>query len=258
MSTDALDAGLPAPTESEVVNQTEQNTPLETAADGVVEQKQEAQPKTFTQEEVDALVQKRLLKEQRRITRDLDRQLREQQQSKNLQPPEREAFRDDEAFIQAQVEHLAEKKAAEKLAERERESQRERLSESFIEKAEKASERYADFQSVVSNPALPINDAMAEFIAESDLGPDVAYHLGKNPMKAAQIAQMSPIKAARELTRIEAEIAARPQVKPSKAPAPISPVGNRGKSSTSALPSDSDDINTWMQKERERMRSRFK
>ena len=44
----------------------------------------------------------------------------------------------------------------------------------------------------------------SEFIAESDQGADIAYHLGKNPMKAAQIAQMSPVKAARELTRLAA------------------------------------------------------
>ena len=51
-----------APTESEVVNQTELDTPPETAADGVVEKKQDEQPKTFSQEEVDAIVQKRLKK----------------------------------------------------------------------------------------------------------------------------------------------------------------------------------------------------
>lgn len=257
MSNDALEeVGLPTPAESEAVKPAEPNTPPETAADGVVEEKQDEPAKTFTQAEVDAMVQKRLLKEQRRLSRDLERKLTEQQQAKALVPPEREAFRDDDAYLQAQVEHLAEKRAAEKLAERERAQEAERRSESFLEKAEKATERYADFQTVVGNPNLPINDAMAEFIAESDLGPDVAYHLGKNPAKAAQIAQMSPVKAARELTRIEAEIASKPKPKPSNAPEPINPVGTRGKSSTSSLPSDDDDIDTWMRKERDRQRKR--
>jgi hypothetical protein len=243
-----------APSVSEEVNLAEQNTPLETADDGVVETKQEEPAKTFTQAEVDAMVQKRLLKEERRVHRRIEQQLREQQQSRALEAPSRDEFRDDDAYVQAQIEHLAEKRAAEKLAERERISQQEKLSDSFLEKAEKASERYADFNLVVSNPTLSINEGMAEFIAESDHGPDVAYFLGKNPLKASQISRMSPIMAARELTRIEADIASKPTPKPSRAPEPISPVGSRGKASSSSLPSDDDDIETWMRKERDRLK----
>lgn len=239
--------------ESEDVKPTELNTPAVTATDGVVEPKQDEQPKTFTQAEVDALIQKRLVKEARRQARNAEQQARERVLANE---PRREEFRDDEAFSQAHIEHLAEKKAAEKLAARERAEQQERAAESFLEKAEKAQERYPDYQAVVGNPSLAINEGMVEFIAESELGADVAYFLGKNPMKAAQIAQMSPIKAARELSRIEAEIASKPKVSPSKAPEPISPVGTRGKSSASALPSDEDDIETWMKKERERARRR--
>jgi len=243
--------------ESEDVKPTELNTPPVTAADGVVEPKQDEQPKTFTQAEVDALIQKRLLKEERRVHRRIEQQLREQKQAEVLKTePRRDDFRDDEAFTQAQIDHLAEKRAAEKLAERERVQQQERVAESFLEKAEKAQERYPDYQSVVGNPTLAINEGMVEFIAESDLGADVAYYLGKNPMKSAQIAQMSPIKAARELSRIEAEIASKPKANPSKAPEPISPVGTRGKASSSPLPSDDDDIDTWMKKEQARTRRR--
>lgn len=232
-----------------------QNTPEATAAKGDVETKQEEPAKTFTQAEVDALIQKRLLKEERRVHRRIEQQLREQQQARVLsEEPKRESFMDDEAFTQAQIEHLAEVKAAQKLAERERAQQQERLAETFIEKAEKAKERYSDFDTVVGNPVLTINAEMAEFIAESDHGPDVAYYLGKNPSKAAQIAALSPIKAARELTRLEAELASKPQAKPSQAPEPINPVGSRSKSSSSSLPSDSDDIDTWMRKERDRVR----
>lgn len=251
-------AGESLPTsESTDVKEVVLNTPEATAADGVVEKKQDEPAKTFTQAEVDALIQKRLLKEERRVHRRIEQQQREQQQQRVLeQEPVRDEFRDDEAYLQAQIEHLAEKKAAQKLAERERVQQQEKVQESFLEKAEKASERYADFQTVVSNPNLAINEGMAEFIADSELGADVAYHLGKNPMKAAQIAQMSPIKAARELTRIEAELASKPKATPSKAPEPISPVGSRGKATSSALPSDDDDIDTWMRKEQERARRR--
>ena len=246
-----------ATVESEDVNLTEQNTPPVTAADGVVEQKQDEPAKTFTQAEVDALIQKRLLKEERRVHRRIEAQMREQAQQQTLKTePKRDDFRDDEAFSEAQIRHLAEKKAAELLEQRQRQEQHERTREAFLEKAEKAQERYPDFDMVVANPQLTINEGMFEFIADSEHGPDIAYHLGKNPMKAAQIAQMSPIKAARELSRIEAEIASKPKANPSKAPEPISPVGTRGKSAASALPSDDDDIDTWMKKERARLSKR--
>lgn len=234
-----------------------QNTPDSTADSGDVGKKQDEPAKTFTQAEVDALVQKRLLKEERRVHRRIEQQLREQQQSEALRvEPRREAYQDDDAFLQAQVEHLAEVKAQEKLAARQRTEEAERRNESFAEKADKAVERYPDFHAVVNNPSLPISEPMAEFITDSDLGAEVAYFLGKNPTKAAEIASLSPIRAARELTRIETELAARPKATPSKAPEPINPVGQRGKSTASALPSDADDIDTWMQKENARARSR--
>jgi len=238
-------------------NNEAQDTPESTAESGDVEKKQDEPTKTFTQAEVDALVQKRLLKEERRVHRRIEQQLREQQQSEALRvQPRRESYDDDDAFLNAQVEHLAEVKAAQKLAERQRTEEAERRNESFAEKSEKAVERFPDFHSVVNNPSLRINEPMAEFITESDLGAEVAYYLGKNPDKASEIADLSPIKAARELTRIETELAARPKHTPSKAPEPITPVGQRGKGSSSALPSDDDDIETWMKKEQARQRAR--
>lgn len=252
-----VDADLSAPVLSDDAKP-ELNTPVGTAPAGDVDEKKQDEPaKVFTQAEVDAMVQKRLVKEERRFAKRYEQQQREQQQSDVLKvEPQRDHFRDDQAYIDAQIEHRAAVLASQRLAEREQAAEAERRSESFIEKAEKASERYADFQQVVGNPLLRINDAMAEYISESELGADVAYHLGKHPAQAAQIAALSPVKAARELARLESELASKPKAQPSKAPEPITPVGTRGKASTSSLPGDDDDINTWMRKEQARTRSR--
>lgn len=250
-------AGTPAPVVTDDVKTTVTNTPEATAASGEVENQEQAKEKVFTQAEVDALIQKRLLKEERRVHRRIEAQQREQQAAQIAQvEPKRDEFRDDDAYEQARVDHLAAKRAEQILREREQQRQQEQRAETFLDQAEKASERYADFQTVVSNPALQINNDMAEFIAESEMGADLAYYLGKNPLKAAQIAKLSAVGAARELTRIEAELASKPKAQPSNTPEPIKPVGTRGKASSSSLPSDEDDITTWMKKEQARTRSR--
>lgn len=228
------------PSVSEEVKQAEPNTTTETAAVEVVETKQAEPERKFTQAELDAAIQKRLLKEERKVHRRVEQQLREQAEAKMREiEPQRESFRDDDEYLKAQVEHLAEKKAAEKLAQRERQIQIERTAESFAEKSEKAQTKYPDFQAVISNPALNINEPMVEFITDSDTGAEIAYFLGKNPHRAADIAAMSPVKAARELTRLEAELLAKPKPQPSSAPAPISPI--KGESGGSKSVSEMTD-----------------
>ncbi len=241
--------------ESVETKQPEPIAPEGTAPAAEDQNKEQVKEKLFTQAELDALIQKRLLKEERRVHRRVEQQLREEAQ-RSAPAPRREDFQNDQAYLQAQVLQLAEQKAAELLEKRERERETAKQNDSFEERAEKVAEKYPDFDAVVKNPSLPISDSMAEYIRLSDQGPDVAYHLGKNPGEAARIAQLTPVAAARELARIEGELAAKPKARLSNAPEPITPVGNRGRASTSASPSDDDDIDTWMRKERDRLAKR--
>lgn len=250
-----LDTSVPATVEPADENPG-QDTPQATAADadgGKQEQAKEEERK-FSQAELEAILEKRLRKAERQF---YQRQQREAQQQSLKQAaavePKREAFADDDAYLQAKLEQIAAQKAEQLFAQREAQAKAAAVAESFQAKAEAASEKYADFDIVVSNPSLRINAEMAEFIADSDVGAEVAYHLGKNPTLAARIADMTPIKAARELTRIESELASKPKATPSRAPEPITPVGSRGRSSVSALATDDDDMETWVRKERERL-----
>lgn len=79
---------------------------------------------------------------------------------------------------------------------------------SWQKKAEAAQARYADFHEVATNPDVPISPAMAEAIADSETGADVAYWLGKNPAEAARIAAMPPARQQREIGRLEARVEA--------------------------------------------------
>lgn len=236
-----------------------QDTPQATAADaegGQQEQAKTEPPKTFSQAEVDAIVERRLRKAERGFAQRQQRQAEQSALTRTAQAEvQRDDFATDEAFNDARIAQIAAKKAEELIAQREASQRAAQVQESFQAKAEAASEKYPDFDIVVSNPRLSINKDMAEFIAESDMGADVAYHLGKNPALAQRIAEMPTVKAVRELARIETELATKPKATPSKAPDPITPVGSRGRSTASALPSDDDDMETWMRKERDRQRA---
>jgi hypothetical protein len=253
------------PSVSEDVKASEQNTPLDTAANADVEQKQEAPAKTFTQEELDAALQKRLAKEERKWTRKMESALAERQSTTPKEEPRRESFRDDEAFLNAHIEHMAEQKAIAKLAEREQAQkeqaeaeEREKRAEAFESRAESVRKNNADYDDVISDARLhradTVSNAMVDFIADSDVGADVLYYLGKNIKESQRIAELSPTRAVKELARIEAELVSKPQ-RQTSAPPPISPItANNGSAHKS--PSDSDDTETWMRKERERMRKR--
>lgn len=169
--------------------------------------------------------------------------------------PQREDFANDEAHERARIEHLIEQRAqqrAEALANERMEAQtRKSVAGAFWSKVDEVSERLPDIEQAINDPSLPMSQHMAEYVMSSDAGPEVAYHLAKNRAKAAAIAQMGPIQAARELMKLESEITSKPRPKPSEAPEPITPVGNRGRSASST-PSDEDDIDTWMRKERAR------
>ena len=195
-----------------------------TAAPESVETTPEEQStKSFTQEELDAIVGKRLAREQRKWEREQAQLLAEQQaRQKPVAPP---PAPDDFENAQAYAEALAEQKAQQLLAQREAAKQQAALLESYKDREEEARERYDDFEQVAYNPNLPVTDYMAQAIQASDIGPEVIYHLGSNPKEAHRIANLPPILQAKEIGKIEAKLAADPPTKrTSTAPAPLAPV----------------------------------
>ena len=109
------------------------------------------------------------------------------------------------------------------------------------------------------NPALQISDVVALAIQASDIGPDVAYHLGKNPKEAARIAKMPPLLQAREIGKIEATLSAnppQPTPKPSNAPPPITPISKPAASqqydTTDPRSTKTMSTSEWIEAERQR------
>lgn len=111
---------------------------------------------------------------------------------------------------------------------------------------------FPDFEQSVSNlQMVGMSRDFLEIVSSSDVGHKVLNHLGNDLDEAARIAAMSPLKMARELTRLEYKLG-QTQPKPvSKAPAPINPIGSGG--STSSGLSDDLPIKEWMaRREKER------
>jgi hypothetical protein len=178
--------------------------------------------KTFTQEELDAIVGKRLAREQRKWER-------EQAQKAKSQPVPTEPLKaDDFADAPSYADALAERKAQELLAKRDAEAERAAMLDAYHDREEEARNKYDDFEQVAYNPKLPVTETMAQTIQASDNGPDVIYYLGSNPKEAERIARLSPLLQAREIGKIEANLGSNPPAKKtSTAPAPIAPVTAR-------------------------------
>lgn len=189
---------------------------------------QEQPAKSFSQEEVDALIAKRLAKEQRKWERKIQQPATPPAPAAREVPPA-DQFESVEAYAQA----LAEKRAAELVQQREVQQQQAQVLASHGEREEAARDRYDDYEDVVYNPRLPITPIMAQTIQASDAGPDVAYYLGSNPKEAERIARLPAIAQAKEIGKLEAKIASAPPVKKTtSAPTPISPVSARSASTT--------------------------
>jgi hypothetical protein len=97
-------------------------------------------------------------------------------------------------------------------------------------KVSEAKTTIADFDAVMEKADTPTKPHVADAIMDADRGPELLYHLARNPEIVGKLNEMSPYRAAIELGRIEATLEA-PAEKPkpretttSKAPAPITPV----------------------------------
>jgi len=205
-----------------------------------------SEAKSFSQEELDAAIGKRLAREQRKWERD-------RPQAPVVVPPI-EQFETVDAYADALAMHKAEKL----IEERESKRQKSEIIEAYHDREEDARTKYADFEQVAYNPSIRITDVMAETIQSSDIGPDVAYYLGANPKEAERISRLLPLSQAKEIGKLEAKLVSEPLTKrTSNAPAPISPVTAKGSGSPAYDTTDPRSMKTmttteWINAERAR------
>jgi hypothetical protein len=230
-----------------------------TAAPETVEETPEVAPKTFSQEELDAAIGKRLAREQRKWERDQAQRSAETQIVKTAPTASVDQFESPEAYAEA----LAYQRAEELIAKREAAKQQSAVLESYHDLEEEARSKYDDFEQVAYNPKLPVTNVMAETIQSSEIGPELAYYLGSNPKEADRISRMSPLSQAKEIGKIEAKLVSAPPVKKTtSAPAPISPVTARSSGSPAYDTTDPRSTKTmtdsqWIEAERRRQQKKW-
>jgi hypothetical protein len=137
----------------------------------------------------------------------------------------------------------------------------------FAEKAnsivETGSKKHADFVDTLKDLAAEVGEFVQrngkpspfmEVVLEvADDSPALLYYLGKNPDVASELADLSPLKLAKRLDRIERELGEASKPKTSNAPKPLEPV--KAKSTDSGLSSDLP-VDEWMKRREKELREK--
>lgn len=104
--------------------------------------------------------------------------------------------------------------------------EQEKAAKAWTTQVDKARDEVEDFDEVCAESASIVTAAMSEAIVESDKGALIAYYLAKNPAEAERISKLSKSKQAAAIVGLEDKVA-KPAKKPSTAPDPITPVGQK-------------------------------
>lgn len=139
-----------------------------------------------------------------------------QTQAQATTKPSASQFQTTEDYLEALAEWKSDqklqdwdRKRREEAEKREKDERQQKAARTFSEREQKARDKYEDYQDVAYSDANPISELMAKAIYASEMGPEVAYFLGKNPDRGLQIAQMTdPSSVALAIGRIEAQIEA--------------------------------------------------
>lgn len=219
------------------------------------------------QKRIDELVRQR--EEERRRAEKLETMLHEmytrQQQPQPAQPvqtadapPKAEDFGDYDEFLratarfEAKQELRAETQRMEQIRKQAEVQQRQQTYQQRVGGIiEKGKTTHEDFDLVAMNPSVAISDYVLAAAAESEVGHEILYHLGKYPEEARRIAELSPYAQAREVGKIEAKITAPIPKATTQAPPPVNPVG--GNAGADAEPDPAKDPVGWSKWERARV-----
>ena len=234
--------------------------------DGDPQQPEDGQTeaKTFTQEDVDRLIEARLARERRKAERDAleDQQRRiaalEQRQAGGEKPAEgqgqdkapnvpltreKPTLQDHSWDQEKYLDDLADWKLEQAWAKRDaqerqrqeqqqqakiREQQQQQITQleaKRLDMFDAGAKKYPDFEAVATTS--PIDPLTAELVLHCPKPAEVAYHLGKNHDLAQELNKMSPVERAIRIGSLAAAAGATPAQRPSNLPPPRKPSRGR-------------------------------
>jgi len=149
--------------------------------------------------------------------------------------PKPEQFSDMFEYAEALSEWTADKRIREekaKEAAQRAEQERQKTMDTWSNRVNDFRSKTPDFDDMVGSADVVVSNEVRDAIFDSDVGPQILYHLAENPDVAKKLQSMTAIGALRMIGKLEAkfEEPAQPQtqretaVKTSKAPPPINPI----------------------------------
>ena len=229
------------PEEQEEAKPTEekkQNPKLERRFSEITKQREEARKEAQQEREQRQALEQRLAALERQATPQPERNVDEEPQPSQFS----DAFEYAKALAEFSTEKaLAERDKQQALAKENEE--RQKVIQSWATKVQTAKVSLPDFDEIVASSDVVVNDDVRDAILESDVGPQVLYHLAENEELAKKIAGMSPKAALREIGKLEERLTVKPTARQepvvkSRAPAPINPI--RGGTTAADVPMGSD------------------
>jgi hypothetical protein len=230
-----------AEAEAKQEGERKQNPKLERRFSEITKQREEARKEAQQEREARQALEQRLAA--------LESRGQPQKANPVDEKPQPSQFSDAFEYAEALAEYTADKRIAEmkqQEAQAKQAEEHQKVIQTWAKKVEAAKAGLPDFDEIVASSQVVVNDDIRDAILESDVGPQILYHLADNDDIAKKIAGLSPKAALREIGRLEARFETKeepektaPIVK-SKAPAPIQPI--RGGKNTPDVPMGSDGV----------------
>ena len=216
-------------------------TPTDVTETPPEETPQAEEKKSFSQSELDTLIQKEKAKAEARAERRALKVYADRLEAMQKQPVQQPAPQHDGKPTMAQfanVEDYVEAVADWKLQERDRASQQQQIQQQQQTVLGKTEKIYAEAEKIQgfdreAFDALPLTTPIAQAIIESDMSAKLMAHLTENPSEVARISTLSYARQAAEIGKLEVKLATAPKV--SKAPEPITPISGRSGNATKTI-----------------------
>jgi hypothetical protein len=274
MTDETLNTGVDEPLQDAAApaeNDEQQQDEVQLSEEERIEALAREKARKYAQKRIDRLTWE--ANEAKRKAEELEAKLRERQERQpepSAARPKPEDFQDYDDYVEALADWKAEEKARKLRDELKAESEKtrakteaDRRMEAFRAAESKFRATVQDYDEAIQDAQdTPMTQVMFDVILESEVGPNLLYHLAKNPDEAERIAHLSPARQAAEIGKLEDKLAQQlkdPQKpKASNAPPPVNPVRARGSASTPRLDDPNLSMEEYSRLRRKQLSERFR